>query len=495
MANQDYATISGTKVHRSDFAYAPEGSRPSAWKLPIHDAAHVRDALARWNQTDLPAAAKAAAWRKIVAAARKFGIEVSDKNSEFRILNSEFPRFVWMLSDLGAGMVRIGLAVTGKWVKNGEEFEITADDLELAAENFRKKLTGEINVDYDHASEMPEVAAGGPIPSAGRIVAIAGPQPYTDPAGVERQILWGDYEPTEKARAHIAAKEYRWISPAINWGARDKQTGKRQGTTLTSVALTNRPFLEELPEIRLSDPEYKEISRFNSSTFSTASTVEESKSRKVEMLNEGANRMKNLTLKHVDGAHQVFDGEEPVGVLAHDHLSSYAREHVFEAAGTEQASEPERSARASRELTRIYLGEKVDEDAADSLLGAGAITLMELRRAERARKAIDAALQGGKLLPVDRPVAFRAAFSDPQAFDDWIAKRPAYSRLGPASGIGGGEIDAARPRQQLAEMVRRKKEELKEKFPARSEQLLFDQATQLVRKENPELFRRYREEK
>ena len=494
MANQDYATISGTKVHRSDFAYAPEGSRPSAWKLPIHDAAHVRDALARWNQTDLPAAAKAAAWRKIVAAARKFGIEVSDKNSEFRILNSEFPRFVWMLSDLGAGMVRIGLAVTGKWVKNGEEFEITADDLELAAENFRKKLTGEINVDYDHASEMPEVAAGGPIPSAGRIVAIAGPQPYTDPAGVERQILWGDYEPTEKARAHIAAKEYRWISPAINWGARDKQTGKRQGTTLTSVALTNRPFLEELPEIRLSDPDYRELTGQETRSWKLETSGQFPVSN-FQFLGSQGVTMKNLTLKHVDGAHQVLDGEEPVGVLAHDHLSSYARQHVFEAAGKEEFSEPERAATASRELTRIYLGEKVDEDAADSLLGAGAITLMELRRAERARKAIDAALQAGKLLPVDRPVAFRAAFGDPQTFDEWIAKRPAYSRLGPLSGIGGGEIDAARPRQQLAEMVRRKKEELKEKYPARSEQLLFDQATQLVRKENPELFRRYREEK
>jgi len=120
---------------------------------------------------------------------------------------------------------------------------------------------------------------------------------------------------------------------------------------------------------------------------------------------------------------------------------------------------------------------------------------MELRRAERARKAIDAAMQAGKLLPVDRPVAFRAAFGDPRTFDEWFAKRPAYSRLGPTCGIGGAELDTSHPRQQLAEMVRRKKDELKDKYPARSEQLLFDQATQLVRKENPELFRRYREER
>ena len=47
MADQDYATVGGTKVQRSDFAYAPPGSGPSEWKLPIHDANHVRNALAR----------------------------------------------------------------------------------------------------------------------------------------------------------------------------------------------------------------------------------------------------------------------------------------------------------------------------------------------------------------------------------------------------------------------------------------------------------------
>lgn len=43
-------------------------------KLPIHDAAHVRNALARWNQTDLPAGVKAKARTRLEAAARKFGI-------------------------------------------------------------------------------------------------------------------------------------------------------------------------------------------------------------------------------------------------------------------------------------------------------------------------------------------------------------------------------------------------------------------------------------
>ena len=57
-----------------------------------------------------------------------------------------------------------------------EKFSITPQDLESIMRNFRERQNGEINVDYDHASEMPEVAAGGPIPSAGRIVRIDPPE-------------------------------------------------------------------------------------------------------------------------------------------------------------------------------------------------------------------------------------------------------------------------------------------------------------------------------
>lgn len=60
----------------SDFAYIDStGGR----HLPINDAAHARNALARFNQTHFESEAKkATAWRKILAACKTFGIEVSD---------------------------------------------------------------------------------------------------------------------------------------------------------------------------------------------------------------------------------------------------------------------------------------------------------------------------------------------------------------------------------------------------------------------------------
>lgn len=60
----------------SEFAYIDkEGNR----HLPIHDESHVRNAIARWNQTDFDSKkSKEEARQKILKAARKYGIEVSE---------------------------------------------------------------------------------------------------------------------------------------------------------------------------------------------------------------------------------------------------------------------------------------------------------------------------------------------------------------------------------------------------------------------------------
>ena len=53
--------------------------------LPLNDETHVRNAMARWNQTEFESAsAKESARRKIVAAAHKHGIEVSPEDKVAR---------------------------------------------------------------------------------------------------------------------------------------------------------------------------------------------------------------------------------------------------------------------------------------------------------------------------------------------------------------------------------------------------------------------------
>jgi hypothetical protein len=63
------------RLRRDQFAYV---DRSGGEHLPIHDEAHIRAAMARWNQTDFQSrTSREAARRKIVAAARRHGIEVS----------------------------------------------------------------------------------------------------------------------------------------------------------------------------------------------------------------------------------------------------------------------------------------------------------------------------------------------------------------------------------------------------------------------------------
>jgi hypothetical protein len=52
---------------------------PEQRKEPLEDAAHVRTAIARFNQVkDVTDAEKDAAWKRIRAAARKFDVELDE---------------------------------------------------------------------------------------------------------------------------------------------------------------------------------------------------------------------------------------------------------------------------------------------------------------------------------------------------------------------------------------------------------------------------------
>jgi hypothetical protein len=67
------------KLSTRDFAYVDsEGNE----KLPIHDESHVRNALARFNQTEFETkAAKERSRKKILAAAKRFDIDVSEDSN------------------------------------------------------------------------------------------------------------------------------------------------------------------------------------------------------------------------------------------------------------------------------------------------------------------------------------------------------------------------------------------------------------------------------
>ncbi|HET9852921.1 MAG TPA: DUF6582 domain-containing protein [Candidatus Limnocylindrales bacterium] len=66
-------------LRSNQFAYI---DKDGGEHLPINDESHIRNAMARWNQTEFDSAtAKEEARRKIVSAARRHGIEVSEDSN------------------------------------------------------------------------------------------------------------------------------------------------------------------------------------------------------------------------------------------------------------------------------------------------------------------------------------------------------------------------------------------------------------------------------
>jgi hypothetical protein len=54
---------------------------PEQRKEPLKDASHVRNAIARFNQVEgVSDDERAAAWKRIKAAAKKYGVEVHEKS-------------------------------------------------------------------------------------------------------------------------------------------------------------------------------------------------------------------------------------------------------------------------------------------------------------------------------------------------------------------------------------------------------------------------------
>ena len=60
----------------------------------------------------------------------------------------------------GRELFEIPICLTGTWVKGARTFSITRDDLATMLRNFEKRKNDQVVIDYEHASEQPDVARG-----------------------------------------------------------------------------------------------------------------------------------------------------------------------------------------------------------------------------------------------------------------------------------------------------------------------------------------------
>ena len=71
----ELTTTKREKLPAGKFAF------PKERKEPLNDASHVRNAIARFNQVEgVTDKERDAAWKRIKNAAKKYGVEVSEKS-------------------------------------------------------------------------------------------------------------------------------------------------------------------------------------------------------------------------------------------------------------------------------------------------------------------------------------------------------------------------------------------------------------------------------
>jgi len=145
---------------------------------------------------------------------------------------------------VGAASKWVQIAVEGEWKGHpAGPFALNAATFEAMVRNFRAGGR-DLVVDYEHAGSIPGLEA----PAAGWISGLRVGRSEAQLATLEAKVRW-----TDRARSQIAAGEYRYLSPGFALAAKDKKTGRGIGGRLTHVALTNRPFLDDLPPVTLTE--------------------------------------------------------------------------------------------------------------------------------------------------------------------------------------------------------------------------------------------------
>ncbi|WP_320034800.1 phage protease [Halarcobacter sp.] len=129
----------------------------------------------------------------------------------------------------------ITIAVVGHWKGHIHgEFDLTVEDLKQIKTNFDNSSL-DVVIDLDHATLYQGTGEA---------------YGWIKELEVVDEKLQAKVEWLESGKELIESKKYKYISPVLSPNTIDEETGNNIGWTLHSAALTNRPFFEDLGEIK-----------------------------------------------------------------------------------------------------------------------------------------------------------------------------------------------------------------------------------------------------
>lgn len=151
-------------------------------------------------------------------------------------------RALYPLISEEAPLVEIHVAMEGSWEGHASgPFELTRAAFAEIVRNFEAS-PNPIPLDFEHATAFAPEA-----PACGWVQRL---EIRDDADGTAH--LWAVAELGEKAAGYVKAGAYRFSSGVFEFGAVDPETGEDVGCVMSSLALTNVPFLRGQTPIQLS---------------------------------------------------------------------------------------------------------------------------------------------------------------------------------------------------------------------------------------------------
>lgn len=329
-----------------------------------------------------------------------------------------------VLSEVKDGLIRIAVAYTGEFqkVEGGKlgAFIFTDRDLEQMAQKLGSRET---SIDYEHMSAQAvppgwSKAAGWFAPKLGEIELFEDPD---DPSTKGRKILFGWAQFTPACLSMIANKEYRYFSPEPHWNERNEK-GKNIGTVVAAGAITNRPFLKDLPPIEVSMKQYPQLLEAVALSESKRLLVDINAVHVAAEINsekeKKAMAAKKLTFKKLSdgddkGKIGIFSDSEMVGMCDRAAMKAYMAEDPDEDGSADTPVKLREAAvvacfselaKATDGKAVVLLVERfVEEDKFDT---------RTLYRAQKIERLVSEGIASGKILQKQRSAFFSMAVAD-----------------------------------------------------------------------------------
>lgn len=349
------------------------------------------------------AAVKGSAGLAICEAAAGAGIAVAALLGE---LAAGAPEWVQLLP---LGEIR---AVDGRAWRNADPAAVVKATLAAGRD---------LPIDYDHATDFGK-ASGAPAPAAGWIKKVE----------LRADGIWGRVEWTERAKAALSAREWRFISPVFNF---DKSTLVVQ--RILRAGLTNDPAIAELAAVATIQRNGETMTPELRATLA-----------KILGLPETASEQDIATA--AAKAKSIAQTETAIASAAATAAAAIIAP-VAKALGLAETAKPDELVAAATTLAAAAKNPDPAKFAPIAVVAElqGRVGALEQGNAEaKATAAVEKAMKDGKLTPAMKEWGLALAKSDMKAFEDFVGKAPTIVAGGRAVEGAPGDAGPLTPEEK-----------------------------------------------